>query len=875
MNLELIRQVPLFADLAEADRSLIGGVFRSEKQPRGTVIFNSGERADTLFLIQSGYVRLIGEQSLVLATLGPGSLLSEAEFLRGADHVVSAVAAAEVELLALTDESLRRLIHQHPQVGVTLSLSFGQQVVQMEDYLTDRLAQTDLLGDLPASVLRPLASRLRPYQLGAGDPLYQSGETPQGFFLLERGELAVRHEDGEQESTVVEPGELVGALPLLTHKPYDEVAWAVEPSLIWVVPTGEFYQISSLYPALRRTMGRRLRSTLGPADQTQAVIRLAQTPIFATMGAQNLHAIAQRLVLQHVPAGETIYQAGGSGDALFLVDDGEVELSTETASGVIQEVDRIVPGRYFGEMSLLTGRNRTNDATAVRDSNLWVLYKADLDELVSLYPSIGAALNQVVAAQLAMQDDVVEEGRYRRFPLLANLSSRDLREVVRYLRPTRYHSGEQIFRAGAAGDVLYMVERGLVRMQPMGGPAWTVGEGEIFGERAVLNDQVHGQTAAAETEVDLLTLEREELEALMMRIPGLAMSLSRLISQRGGGEMAPVHEPERATTSADAGMGSAQRRRSPGAEPQPVSERGRRSVAEWFTGLSTGAKLRLVLLVLILTYLFTVAAWASLNALLNGPTVAAGEPSIVSASMLSAVEGSSVMDSALAARTMDGEAVAMAEQVDPNATATYTPYPTETPIPTLTFTPTPIPTETPIPPTPTFTPVPPTAVPVVVEAAVQEEAAPAPEERVAAVSNQPPRGWDGRLDQLGVSVAEAGAGSGQTYWRLIDARWENEQEAGGKHHVYVEVLDESGQRITDQPVTVFWAGGGDTIRTENKPAPEYASNYPMFKAGNSYNAKVEGLPSDVVQGMGLGTPDMRFYTIHTNFLLTFQRTVAP
>ena len=260
-------------------------------------------------MIQSGYVRLIGEQSLVLATLGPGSLLSEAEFLRGADHVVSAVTAGDVELLALTDESLRRLIHKHPQVGVTLSLSFDEQVVQMEDYLTDRLAQTDLLGDLPASVLRPLASRLRPYELRAGDPLYQVGETPQGFFMLERGELALRHEDGEEQSVVVEPGDIVGALPLLTHKPYDEVAWAVEPSLIWVVSTSEFYQISSLYPALRRTMGRRLRSTLGPADQTQAVIRLAQTPIFATMGAQNLHAIAQRLVLQHVPAGETIFQS--------------------------------------------------------------------------------------------------------------------------------------------------------------------------------------------------------------------------------------------------------------------------------------------------------------------------------------------------------------------------------------------------------------------------------------------------------------------------------------------------------------------------------------------------------------------------------------
>ncbi|MEZ4635360.1 MAG: cyclic nucleotide-binding domain-containing protein [Caldilineaceae bacterium] len=153
MNVEMIRQVPLFADLTESDQSLIGNVFRSENRPRGSVIFSSGERANTLFLVESGYVRLMSDQGLVLATLGPGSVLSEAEFLRGVDHVMGAVAASDVAVLALPDDGLRRLIQKHPQVGVTLSLSFDEQIVQMEDYLTDQLARTDLLGDLPASVL--------------------------------------------------------------------------------------------------------------------------------------------------------------------------------------------------------------------------------------------------------------------------------------------------------------------------------------------------------------------------------------------------------------------------------------------------------------------------------------------------------------------------------------------------------------------------------------------------------------------------------------------------------------------------------------------------------------------------------------------------
>jgi CRP-like cAMP-binding protein len=873
VNVELIQYVPLFADLSEADLALIAGAFRLENRSRGTIIFNSGETAHTLYLVEAGFVRLISENGTVLATLGPGSLLGEAEFLRGTEHVMSAVTAGDVHLQVLTEEALRKLFQKHPNIGVLLSRTFGEQLVQMEDYLAERLAATDLLGQLPANVLQILASRLQPYEVPASSMLFRSGEQARGLYLLESGVLELRSGDSSNSPQTLEPGEVFGALPLLTHKPHTNTAWAVEDTLVWMLSVDDFYRISAHFPSVRRTLGRRLRSKLSPADQTQAVIRLAQTPIFATMGPQNLQAIAQRLVLQHAPAGEPIFRAGDSGDALYLVEDGEVELTIETDSGVVQEIDRVEVGGYCGEMSLLTGKNHTYDATAIRDTNLWVLYKADLDELVSLHPGIGATLNQVVAAKLVAEEEIIEEGRYRRFPLLANLSARDLREVVRYLQPTRYRSGEQIYRAGSPGTMLYLIESGYVRMQPQsGGNGWTLNPGEIFGERAVLTNQLTGQTAYAETEVDLLTISREDLETVMMRVPGLAMSLSRLISQRAN-EGASLYNSE--GVAAEAGQGpitlSSQRRRTasqPGVEP----EQRRLRLGEWFSGLSTGAKLRLVLLLLILTYLFTVAAWASLNTLINGPTVAAGSPQIVSASMLGVVEAGNRVDQALAARSAEGGLIALAEG-DNQATPTYTPYPTNTAIPTNTPTVTPIPTDTAVPPTPTFTPVPPTA--VVAVAQVQEEAAPAePEARTASAA--PSRVWDSRLDALGVRVADAGVGSGQPYWRLIEARWEDEAQAGGKHHIYVEVLDETGQRVTGQPVTIFWGDGSDTVNTENKPAPEFASNYPMYKAGNSYNVKVEGLPSDVIEGLGLGTPgDHRFFTIHTNFLLTFQKTIAP
>ena len=882
MKIDFIRNVPLFSDLPEEHLAQIAGAMRQENRAKGAVVYNTGQPSEALLIVQSGFVRLLGENGIALATLGPGSLLGEAEFLRGLEHTMGAVAAGDVELWSLRDDTLRNLLKQKPQIGIALSRNFGEHLVQMEDYLVARLADTNILGDMPRNVLRALARSLQPQPVAAGSHLFRSGEPPVGLLLMEEGSLEIRPDQPGAETQRVQNGEVFGVLPLLTNKNYTESAAASQPSLVWVLPTAEFHRISSHFPVLRRALGRRVRSRLSQSDQTQAVIRLAQTPIFAQMAAENLQAIAQRLVLHHVPAGEPIYRTGEPGDALYLVDAGEAELTSQNPQGIVEEIGRIATGGFFGEVSLLTGKNRVDDASATRNTNLWVLYKTDLDELVGLYPAIGTSLNQVVASRLSAQQNSVDEGHYRRFPLLANLSGHDLKTVVNSLQPTRFRAGEQIFRAGTPGDRLYLVERGHVRMQPLAGSnSWVLGEGDIFGEKSVLTNQLQGQSAYAETEVDLLTIGREELEALMMRMPTLSMSLSRLLSQAvvepGSVSYYPEDaQPQAAWTQAAYAQTptlSSQRRRA-AANRSEIDETRQRSpgIVVWFANLTLGAKLRLALLVLILLYLFGVAAPSALGRLLSGSETAEGEAAAISASVTGAVALRNSEGALVSLQSTEGndQLVALAaEGVVP--TATYTPFPTNTPIPTETPTTTPTPSPTPL---PTATPVPPIAVPVFVQQ-VQAAPQPEPEVQAASVPALPPRAWDGRLSQLGMNVADASVAPGQPYWRLIEAKWENEQEAGGRHHIFIEVIDEGGNRVVGAPVTIFWSGGSESGATEDKNPPDYAYNYPMYMASNSYGAKIEGLPSDVMQGMGLGTPDLPFHTIHTNVKLIFQRTVAP
>ena len=108
----------------------------------------------------------------------------------------------------------------------------------------------------------------------------------------------------------------------------------------------------------------------------------------------------------------------------------------------------------------------------------------------------------------------------------------ELRQVAGFLHPMRYRAGEQIFRANTPSDRLYLLERGQVRLVSMSGGGWMAGPGESFGERALLTNQPHNTTAIAETDLDVWTMSKPDFDMLMNRYPTLAISMSRLLSQR-------------------------------------------------------------------------------------------------------------------------------------------------------------------------------------------------------------------------------------------------------------------------------------------------------------------------------------------------------
>lgn len=135
--------------------------------------------------------------------------------------------------------------------------------------------------------------------------------------------------------------------------------------------------------------------------------------------------------------------------------------------------------------------------------------------------------------------------------------------------------------------------------------------------------------------------------------------------------------------------------------------------------------------------------------------------------------------------------------------------------------------------------------------------------------------WDPQLTERGAVLIGAKVTTGEGYWKLVKAEWLDEKEAGGRHHILIDMLDSAGQRVVNVPITIAWKDGAVKLFSELKPGEAYAANYAMFDVAPSYAAQpITDAPADRVEGMGLGSIELPTWKIHTSYGLVWQWTIA-
>jgi CRP/FNR family cyclic AMP-dependent transcriptional regulator len=125
----------------------------------------------------------------------------------------------------------------------------------------------------------------------------------------------------------------------------------------------------------------------------------------------------------------------------------------------------------------------------------------------------------------------------RKVPLFAGLRPDALNGLAAQMRRRTFKRGTMIFHKDQAGDALYVIDSGRVRifLPTESGTELTVevsGTGDVFGELSLLDGRPRSASAEALEDTITFTLTREEFKAHLTATPQLAVALIELLSNR-------------------------------------------------------------------------------------------------------------------------------------------------------------------------------------------------------------------------------------------------------------------------------------------------------------------------------------------------------
>ncbi|MCK0198845.1 cyclic nucleotide-gated ion channel/potassium channel family protein [Ancylobacter sp. 6x-1] len=137
------------------------------------------------------------------------------------------------------------------------------------------------------------------------------------------------------------------------------------------------------------------------------------------------------------------------------------------------------------------------------------------------------------AETIKRRDFVITWGMVARVPLFADLDAAAIGEIHRLLSSHTAEPGEILERRGEPARSMYFIASGEVDLEFDDGPV-VLGEGQFFGELALLNHTRRAATARARRRSMLLILSADDLDMVMRRRPEIGRRIRAMAHEKYG-----------------------------------------------------------------------------------------------------------------------------------------------------------------------------------------------------------------------------------------------------------------------------------------------------------------------------------------------------
>ncbi len=290
---------------------------------------------------------------------------------------------------------------------------------------------------------------------------------------------------------------------------------------------------------------------------------LQEVSIFSHLPNNILPTISALAIDIKKQMGETVIREGDKGDFLYIVVDGE--LNVQINDHVFATIG---PGGVAGEIALLDSEPRTATITTATESRLLRLDQEPFYELLAAQPQLARDLMSLLSQRLRERTQELESTKQelatqpvlpvvavqpgatvvavpgslvelqklfvlKGIDLFGQSSDELLGQVALLLEEVDLAGGQTLFHKGDPGHSLYIVAEGQVRVHD---EEWTIaylGEGEIFGEMALLDSEPRlASVTGTGGGTQLLRLDQEPFFELLQAEPDLARGIITMLSRR-------------------------------------------------------------------------------------------------------------------------------------------------------------------------------------------------------------------------------------------------------------------------------------------------------------------------------------------------------
>ena len=154
---------------------------------------------------------------------------------------------------------------------------------------------------------------------------------------------------------------------------------------------------------------------------------LKGVPVFEELSRREIQNIARIAYQRHYSAGEVIIHEGQNAAGMYIMVDGQAEVTKALEDGTILHLTTLENSGLFGDVGLLDSSPRTATVKATRDSSVIGFFRPELLELMNSNPRLASKvifkLGQILTARFRFIHDEFEKAQAEIGRLKAQLTA--------------------------------------------------------------------------------------------------------------------------------------------------------------------------------------------------------------------------------------------------------------------------------------------------------------------------------------------------------------------------------------------------------------------------------------------------------------------